>query len=862
MGSYSFVSSCALMCYVLLFSIFAAAKKNRVLSAFLRILFVLILWTGGSLLMRLQAWPSPAFWYHVSLVGIWMSCFTLIRFLCAFSGTKMNRFEKLLEVLAILLLVVNAFTSFFLAPPTPVESGGQTVFLYTPSAGTLPMYALMGVVAAVALTRTARCYSSNVVTHQQFVPLLVGCVVMFASQVLILLPPFEGIPLDIGAGVFYACCLFYALYCRRLFTLTLAFSRRTYCLVTAAILALLSTELAREYQVVLMGFGGWIAQYSATIVAVSAVILAWLLYLFVKTLSEKLFLGEERDRSARLKAFNTEVTRSLHVESICQQLCKLLRGTVSGITGISVAVEDTAGSYRIVASSSVLSAGQEIFASQNPLVTWCKMHQAGVRVSDFRHSVEYKSMWEKEKAQLEALRADYIFPMLDAGELIGAVVVTCRDHSRGLHSEDVDFISSVNTVATIAIKNSRLYEKACHDARTDDLTGLLNRKYFLEELNHLYEKDPAGLLTLVIISLDDFKLYNQLYGNHEGDLALKRVANILALNSGENSIVARYSGKEFAILLPRQESSAACRLAENLRRQIYNLNRLEEPDMEAGSLKVITCSIGICSIPYGASTVKQLLDNVDMTVYQVKRSGKNGVMVYSAGPSQSGEPLAAPSPVDHENVYSGYADTIYALTATIDAKDHYTFTHSGNVAYYATQLAIAYGLNAETVEIVREAALLHDIGKISIPEKILNKPGRLTSEEYDIIKKHPENAVAIIRHLPSLDYVIPAVLSHHERWDGKGYPRRIGGEDIPLNARILCVADCFDAMTGKRCYQDSRTVESALQDLELNAGKQFDPTLARLFVAKIRDGTIQVRSAKQRGKNPAEEAGKKQNKEE
>ena len=253
------------------------------------------------------------------------------------------------------------------------------------------------------------------------------------------------------------------------------------------------------------------------------------------------------------------------------------------------------------------------------------------------------------------------------------------------------------------------------------------------------------------------------------------MANILALNSGENSIVARYSGKEFAILLPRQESSAACRLAENLRRQIYNLNRLEEPDMEAGSLKVITCSIGICSIPYGASTVKQLLDNVDMTVYQVKRSGKNGVMVYSAGPSQSGEPLAAPSPVDHENVYSGYADTIYALTATIDAKDHYTFTHSGNVAYYATQLAIAYGLNAETVEIVREAALLHDIGKISIPEKILNKPGRLTSEEYDIIKKHPENAVAIIRHLPSLDYVIPAVLSHHERWDGKGYPRRIGG---------------------------------------------------------------------------------------
>ncbi|MGM9613522.1 MAG: HD domain-containing phosphohydrolase, partial [Butyricicoccus sp.] len=555
--------------------------------------------------------------------------------------------------------------------------------------------------------------------------------------------------------------------------------------------------------------------------------------------SEFLFLADERDRSVALKAFNVEVSRSLHVDVICQQLCNLLRTGFSGITAITIAVADNKGDFRISADTSALTIGQLIFTKDNPAVQWCVSHPDGGRISDFRYSLEYKSMWESEKKRFYEMNTDYIFPLLDAGELIGVVLLACKDSIRSLHSEDLNFISSANTVASIAIKNSRMYEKACHDARTDDLTGLLNRKYFMEELNQCIENDPYGILTLAIINLDDFKLYNQLYGAAEGDQALRRVANILSRNAGENTIVARYSGKEFALLMPGREPSSAFRLAESLRLQIYNMNRVEEPSAHMGSMSILTCSIGICSIPFGATTAKQLLDNVDMTVYQVKKAGKNGVKVYSVDPDNLGADLTVPQK-NHEEAYSEFAQTLYALTTTIDTKDHYTFTHSNNVAYYSVQLATALGLNKETVEIIRQAALLHDIGKIGIPESILNKPTRLTNEEYEIIKKHPENAVAIIRHLPNLDYLIPAVISHHERWDGKGYPRRIGGEDIPLSGRILCVADCFDAMTGRRCYQDGRDVESALQDLEVNAGKQFDPTLAKLFVQKFREGFIQL----------------------
>ena len=147
-------------------------------------------------------------------------------------------------------------------------------------------------------------------------------------------------------------------------------------------------------------------------------------------------------------------------------------------------------------------------------------------------------------------------------------------------------------------------------------------------------------------------------------------------------------------------------------------------------------------------------------------------------------------------------------------------------------------MDDEFAEIIKEAGLLHDIGKIGIREDILNKPGKLTAEEFAIMKSHVENSVGIIRHLPSLDYVIPAVISHHERYDGRGYPRGIAGENIPLMGRILCVVDSFDAMTSKRCYKPSMPVSRALEILRQERGTQFDPQLADAFIDMVQNGEI------------------------
>jgi len=177
-----------------------------------------------------------------------------------------------------------------------------------------------------------------------------------------------------------------------------------------------------------------------------------------------------------------------------------------------------------------------------------------------------------------------------------------------------------------------------------------------------------------------------------------------------------------------------------------------------------------------------------------------------------------------------FIGTLNALSAAVDAKDPYTFGHSERVALLASQLASKIGFKPAEVEAVRVAGMLHDIGKIGVPEVVLRKPGKLNDEEFDLIKQHPEIGYHILRDLPSLKFHLPGVLHHHERWDGRGYPHKLSGEQIPLIARIMALADTFDAMSSNRAYRKAMDREHVLAEIRKSAGAQFDPKLVEPFV--------------------------------
>ena len=833
MGTYGYISIIAMFCYGFMLLTFLAAKKDKLVNSFLVMLIGLMFWTGGSVFMRALMWPNYIFWYNVSLLGILLLPYAYYLYINALGGIKERWVGKIYIVVMMGCFLINIPNGIILKYPELVEVNGERSFVYDMDLKVAVFFLVAAVLIIHMFANVVKVCKGNPNMRRQYEPLVLGVVVLFAGNLLIGLPIFYGFPVDILGGLLNAFLLLYALIRRRLFRLQMLASASLCYGVGILFSCVLFFNLSPYLQGILERYIPSTASYYPLFFAV-LFLLAYLGFTFLwKLLVNNVFVKEELHQAEKLKAFSSTVSKTLRLQEIMDETIRVIKETMP-VDSIYICMQEYPGApYRGLYSDRPLNDLSFTLDDENPIILWLKRNEEPLIYKEFRYSVEYKSMWENEKYQLEKMGIQCCVGLKDDSQLTGVILIADRNGKKSVGYNDIQILSSITSVASIAIKNAKLYEQAYLEARTDEMTGLLNRKYFYEVLNQEFEKNRQTSLALAILNVDDFKLYNQLYGVKEGDKCLKRIADIIRCSVGNNGYAARYSGKEFAILLPKYDIFSARNLVESICKQIYQMNSQEQNF----KLKAVTVSAGISAAPYAARSVKELMDNVDLAVYHVKHSGKNGIQVFDTM-FQNGQ--AKEIITDHAHIYKEYEATIYALTAAIDAKDHYTFSHSNNVAYYATELAKYLGMNRDVVEIIRQAALLHDVGKIGIPEDVLNKAGRLTPEEYEVIKGHVEASIGIIRHLPSLDYVIPAVIGHHERYDGKGYPRRIAGEDIPATARILCIADSFDAMTSKRCYKKAYTLEMARKILLDGAGTQFDPEMVQAFVKCLDTGKIKL----------------------
>ena len=835
MESYISFSIISVFFYAFMILTLLAGKRSRIINSFMCVLGGMLCWTLGSFLMRMEAGPSYILWYYVSLAGILFLPYFYYVFISEFMGVRMGRKSRIPLLLMLLLFVINIPGGIILRWPDLIRKNGGAHFVYKITPWFLLFFVVAGITIIQIFITMYRGCRRHPEYRKQIEPILVGILIIFVGNLALAVPAFSGFPIDIVSGLINAVLMLYALTRRRLFQMRRLASDGV-CFGVGVVLTVvlfinLSPYLMNYIRMLLPAA----SEYHVLIFSFVFLISAWLVTVLWKCLMNNVFIKKEIQQSQELKDFSQSVSRTLRVGEILRNTVNVLKETTNA-GRIYICLKDKkSGEYQAVYSNRPLNDLTFSLKADNPVVTWLTRNEDCVVIRDFRSSTAYKSMWESEKHMFSELGIEYCAGLRQNDDLAGIIAISGDGH-RNLNHNDLAMLSSVSSVASIAIKNARLYEAAWTEARTDELTGLLNRKYFYEILDEEYEKNKEGSLALILFNIDDFKLYNQLYGNQQGDVALRKVADIIHASVGEQGYVARHSAKEFAVLMPNYDVFSARNLAESIQKQILYMRN----DSADYKLKILTVSVGISAAPYAARSAKELLDNADLAVYHVKRSGKNGIEIFDTMLKESLDEENAGKKSDHEHIYQSYESTIYALTAAIDTKDHYTFGHSNNVAYYATSLAKALNYTTEMVEIIRQAALLHDVGKIGIPEHILNKEGKLTDEEYEIMKGHVEASIGIIRHLPSLDYVIPAVIGHHERYDGNGYPRRIAGEDIPASARILCIADSFDAMTSKRCYKELMPVEKALRIIREEEGKQFDPDMAEVFIHIFREGKIHL----------------------
>jgi len=379
---------------------------------------------------------------------------------------------------------------------------------------------------------------------------------------------------------------------------------------------------------------------------------------------------------------------------------------------------------------------------------------------------------------------------------------------------------------------ARLYESA----RSDPLTGLSNRRGFREvldlELARARRRD--GRLTVIVGDLDRFEEVNARCGRQVGDLTLKRVALLLARGKRDIDALARVGGEEFALVLPDTDHHGAYTIAERL--------RCELRDELRSAAAPVTISFGAASYPRDGQTAAALLRAADEAVQAAKWNGCDRTMLHSAAMRGAAQLDGDTDDIAAERLLAVMLD----LAEAVDLRFSGTARHSETVGRYAEMMARELGLPEQRTARVRLAGMLHDVGKVGVPDSILQKPARLSEAELEVIRRHPELGAQMLDH-PSLADIRLWVGAHHEQPDGRGYPKGLRGEAIPIEARILAVADAYEAMTSDRAYRSSLDHAAARAELERCAGAQFDARVVQALVSLLERETDRAVAALSRG---------------
>ncbi len=446
-----------------------------------------------------------------------------------------------------------------------------------------------------------------------------------------------------------------------------------------------------------------------------------------------------------------------------------------------------------------------------PIIVWDRE----LHITKFNHAFEL--ITGRKNTDVLGASLDILFPKVQVQRSME--IVQALQQGERLVTEEIEIQNLDGTIKTLLWNSANIYKEdgksylatiaQGHDITErkkseaeilylgyhDQLTGLYNRRFFEEELKRI-DTIRNLPITLVMADVNSLKLINDSFGHNIGDDLLKKVAEVILQGCRADDIIARLGGDEFVILLPKTNAVEA----EDIINRISGLAAVEK----IGSINI--------SIAFGFDSKKQM----DISLQDVLKQAEDYMYKDKL-----------------YNRLSIRSKTIDIIATALFEKSKREALHSKRVSEICEAIAIEMKMDKYQINQLKTAGLLHDIGKIGIDEKILNKAGSLNAEEWEVIKGHPETGWRILSSASEFTELAGFVLEHHERWDGTGYPKGLHGVEISLPARIIAIADAYEAMTGKRSYRESLSEKAAVEEITRCAGTQFDPKLAKLFIAKV-----------------------------
>jgi diguanylate cyclase (GGDEF)-like protein len=518
---------------------------------------------------------------------------------------------------------------------------------------------------------------------------------------------------------------------------------------------------------------------------------------------EKEYLREQlREREEELSVINNSsfvLSSSLDIQEIFGSFIEELKKIIDIEWAAIVLLDEN--DLCVVALSSVEDSAYQV-GERIPLEGtgsgWVVTQKKVFMESDLSQGRYFKT---GENFYQRGLRTVVYLPLIAKGSAIGSLIITSK-RPDAYSQRHIKILEQLTSQIAMPLENSLLYAKAEKKARIDELTGLLNRRSLDEMIDNEISRHSryGGVFSLAILDLDSFKVFNDTFGHPAGDKLLRQVSNVIKGSIRNADRAFRYGGDEFAVLLPQTTIEAGLQVTERVRKSIAE-------EVNSGDIPV-TISIGLASWPDDGIGHTDIIAAADVTLYRAKRSGGNqscqasGALATLQNIGSAGE--------NDNNIDIKILEVLSALAETVDARSYYTYNHSKRVTDCSLALGKALKLDTSEMSRLEACSLMHDIGKIGISDVIINE---------------------IAGRIPQLVSCTDGILYHHEKYDGSGYPSGKKGEEIPIEARILAIADSYVALTSERSDSGTLSHKRALEELQKSAGTQFDPYLLEKFVA-------------------------------